>query len=35
VDRKYPEFKVREIMDKWIDSGERAPDDVYTMIEEE
>jgi hypothetical protein len=35
VDRKYPKARVREIMEKWMDSGERLPDDVYIMIEEE
>ena len=35
VDRKYPKAKVKEIIEKWIDSGERLPDDVYIMIEEE
>jgi len=35
VDKKYPKTKVKEIIEKWIDSGEKLPDDVYIMIEEE
>jgi len=35
IDRKYPKAKVREIMNKWIEGGEKLPDDVYIMIEEE
>lgn len=35
IDRKYPKAKVREIINKWMDGGERLPDDVYIMIEEE
>ncbi len=35
VDRKYPKAKVREIINKWMDGGEKLPDDVYIMIEEE
>ena len=33
--RKYPKAKVREIINRWMDGGEKLPDDVYIMIEEE
>ena len=35
IDRKYPKAKVREIINRWMDGGERLSDDVYIMIEEE
>ena len=35
IDRKYPKAKVREILNRWMDGGERLSDDVYIMIEEE
>ncbi|HGJ66839.1 TPA: hypothetical protein ENS27_15870 [bacterium] len=35
VDKKYPKARVKEIINQWIEGGERLPEDVYIMIEEE
>jgi hypothetical protein len=35
IDKKYPKSRVREIVNQWLEGGEKLPEDVYIMIEEE
>jgi hypothetical protein len=35
IDKKYPKARVREIVNQWLEGGEKLPEDVYIMIEEE
>ena len=37
VDKKYPKSRVKEIVNQWLEGGdkEKLPDDVYIMIEDE
>jgi hypothetical protein len=37
IDKKYPKSRVKEIVNQWLEGGEKdkLPDDVYIMIEEE